>query len=239
MQFVRTDSPQHNSGSRHYPQCCETYCANWPRRNSQRNGRSPGSRRARDSPVVLQFLLHFIAAIPVYPNAPQLFSCHFLLMQYSTLKGCGEDRNLIFSGPPMEAFMSPSFQTIPSTSVFLQTKCWARVWAAGWACPRSVQTALDHSKPLGWVEIRHPFHPLRGQRFPVLKTKRTGGVDTLILRGSGAGTFSVAREWTDRADPSPWDELALTPQRLEASLIFELVTLLERLVHPSQKEIDQ
>src|SRR5579871_584432 len=39
-------------------------------------------------------------------------------------------------------------------------------------------TRLDHSKPLGWAEIRHPFHPLRGQRFPVLKTKRTGGVDT-------------------------------------------------------------
>jgi len=90
------------------------------------------------------------------------------------------------------------------------------------AFPRSVQTALDHSKPLGWAEIRHPFHPLRGQRFPVLKTKRTGGVDTLILHGSGAGTFAVAREWTDRADPSPWDELAVTPQRLEASLVFEL-----------------
>jgi hypothetical protein len=114
-------------------------------------------------------------------------------------------------------------------------KCSPLRLACGLACPRSVPTALDQSKPLGWAEIRHPFHPLRGQRFPVLKTKRTGGMDTLILRGSGAGTFSVAREWTDRADPSPWDELALTPQRLEANLVLELVTLLERLVHPSQE----
>jgi hypothetical protein len=35
---------------------------------------------------------------------------------------------------------------------------------------------------LGWAEIRHPFHPLRGQRFKVLKKRRIGGVDTLILR---------------------------------------------------------
>ena len=118
-------------------------------------------------------------------------------------------------------------------------KCLPLRLACGLACPRSVQTALDQSKPLGWAEIRHPFHPLRGQRFPVLKTKRIGGVDILILRGSGAGTVSVAREWTDRADPTPWDGLAVTPQRLEASLVLELVTLLERLIHSSQKEIDQ
>jgi hypothetical protein len=55
---------------------------------------------------------------------------------------------------------------------------------------------------LGWVEIRHPFHPLRGQSFPVVKKRRVAGVDTLILRGLEHGTFSIAREWTDWADPS-------------------------------------
>lgn len=67
---------------------------------------------------------------------------------------------------------------------------------------RLTQTALEHSEHLGWAEIRHPYHPLRGQRFPVLKKRRIAGKDTLILRGLDCGTFSVAREWTDWGDPS-------------------------------------
>jgi hypothetical protein len=55
---------------------------------------------------------------------------------------------------------------------------------------------------LGWAEIRHPFHPLKGQRFAVLKERRVSGVDTLMLRDAVRGSFAVAREWTDRADPN-------------------------------------
>jgi hypothetical protein len=87
---------------------------------------------------------------------------------------------------------------------------------------------------LGWAEIRHPFHPLRGQHFEVLKARRLAGVDTLILRELERGTFSVAREWTDWADPSAYDLPGLLPQRLEANALFELVTLLEQLdIRPS------
>src|SRR5271157_902405 len=74
---------------------------------------------------------------------------------------------------------------------------------------RLPQTALEHSEHLGWAEIRHPYHPLRGQRFPVLKKRRIAGKDTLILRGLDCGTFSIAREWTDWGDPSPGDSLKL------------------------------
>jgi hypothetical protein len=83
---------------------------------------------------------------------------------------------------------------------------------------------------LGWAEIRHPFHPLRGQRFEVLKRRRISGVDTLILRELARGSFSVAVEWTDWADPSWYDALGLSPHRLEGNSLFELVTLLEQLV---------
>ena len=48
---------------------------------------------------------------------------------------------------------------------------------------------------MGWAEIQHPFHPLRGQSFPVLKKRRVSGLDTLILQGLQHGTFCVAREW--------------------------------------------
>ena len=100
---------------------------------------------------------------------------------------------------------------------------------------RSTRTALDPSSPLGWAEIRHPFHPLRGQRFEVLKKRRIAGVDTLILRELKRGSFSVAREWTDWADPSLSDSLGCPPRRLDAQSLLELAGLLEVLMNPKQK----
>jgi Family of unknown function (DUF5372) len=103
------------------------------------------------------------------------------------------------------------------------------------ACGRSAQTALEPSSPLGWAEIRHPFHPLRGQRFEVLKKRRIAGVDTLILRELERGSFSVAREWTDWGDPSLSDSLGFPPRWLDAQLLLELASLLEVLTNPKQK----
>src|SRR5260370_26178081 len=101
---------------------------------------------------------------------------------------------------------------------------------------RSTRTALEHSEHLGWAEIRHPFHPLRGQRFPVLKKRRIAGNDTLILCGLDCGTFSVAREWPDLADPSPGDSLKLPLWRLDAGSLLALVTLLEQLPQRSTEK---
>src|SRR5579864_5302203 len=106
---------------------------------------------------------------------------------------------------------------------------------ASWGFRRPARTALEHKSHLGWAEIRHPFHPLRGQRFQVLKARRIAGIDTLLLRELDRGTFSIAREWTDWADPSPYDSLGLPPRHLEADLLFELATLLGQLTNPEQK----
>jgi hypothetical protein len=84
---------------------------------------------------------------------------------------------------------------------------------------------------LGWAEIRHPFHPFRGQRFEVLKKRRVAGVDTLILRERECGSFSIAREWTDWADPG-YD---VRPNRLDAESLLELVTLLEHIAQGEEK----
>jgi Family of unknown function (DUF5372) len=99
-----------------------------------------------------------------------------------------------------------------------------------------VQSALERSSHLGWAEVRHPFHPLRGQRFEVLKKRRIAAVDTLILRDCERGSFSIAREWTDWADPPLYDSLPFQPQRLDADSLFELVALLEELTRPKQKD---
>ena len=87
---------------------------------------------------------------------------------------------------------------------------------------------------MGWAEIRHPFHPLSGQRFEVLKKRRVAGVDTLILRELERGSFSVAREWTDWADPTLCDSLGLPPQRLNVRSLLELANLLEALTKSKQ-----
>jgi len=103
------------------------------------------------------------------------------------------------------------------------------------ASRRPAQTALEIKSDLGWAEICHPFHPLRGQRFQVLKKRRTAGIDTFLLRDPDHGTFSIAREWTDWADPSPYGPLGLPPRRFDAESLFELATLLEQLTKPEQK----
>ena len=54
-------------------------------------------------------------------------------------------------------------------------------------------------------------------------------MDTLILRELERGTLSVAREWTDWADPFPYDSLTRPPHRLAAGCLFELVALLDAL----------
>jgi len=96
-------------------------------------------------------------------------------------------------------------------------------------CRRLEQTALVPHSPLGWAEISHSFHPLRGRRFEVLKKRRIAGVDTLILRELERGTLSIPREWTDWADPTPYDSLTRPPHRLAADCLFELVVLLDAL----------
>ena len=69
----------------------------------------------------------------------------------------------------------------------------------------------------------------------MLKKRRIAGIDTLILREHESDSFSVAREWTDWADPPAYDSLSVPPCRLEAESLFELVTLLEHLTRREEK----
>jgi hypothetical protein len=69
----------------------------------------------------------------------------------------------------------------------------------------------------------------------VLKKRRVAGVDTLILREREYGSFSIAREWTDWADPSVYELFGLPPSRLNAESLLELVTLLDHLTEREGK----
>jgi Family of unknown function (DUF5372) len=98
-----------------------------------------------------------------------------------------------------------------------------------------VRTAQIVSSNLGWAEIHHPYHPLRGQRLEVIKRRRVAGVETLILRQSQYGTISIAREWTDWAEPSVYEVLGWLAGYFEAESLLRLVTLLEQLTGREQK----
>jgi len=86
---------------------------------------------------------------------------------------------------------------------------------------------------LGSAEVTHPFHPLRGHRFVVLKVRRVSGVDTLSLRHSELGSFAIPREWTDWAPPNA----EVTPAGGEPLITdaFGLVALNELLVSLTRK----
>jgi hypothetical protein len=79
---------------------------------------------------------------------------------------------------------------------------------------------------LGWATITHPFHPLRQQRFEVLKIRRVSGTDTLILRHPQLGSYAVAREWTDWQLPDAATVSGTAAHKLEATTLLQLVTLL-------------
>lgn len=66
---------------------------------------------------------------------------------------------------------------------------------------RPHRTALIGKEPLGSAEITHTFHPLHGQRFPVLNIRCVSGVACVSLRHADLGSFAVPQEWTDWGAP--------------------------------------
>jgi len=92
------------------------------------------------------------------------------------------------------------------------------------ASPRPRRTALLSNQPLGSAEVIHPFHPLRGKRFVVLKIRRVAGIERLSLRDPILGSFAMPREWTDWASP---DERACASGSSLVVDAFGLVALAE------------
>ena len=101
-----------------------------------------------------------------------------------------------------------------------------------------------NNEPLGWARITHPFHPLKGKSFPILKVRRVAGADRLSLRGSADGSLAVPLEWTDQAPPSPFEHLGIEPSILDFRYLLELVELVQQLKSekkrlPCQKGFDK
>ena len=88
-------------------------------------------------------------------------------------------------------------------------------------------TALRLKGRLGWATVTHPFHPLLGKRFLVLKVRRVGGHEVLSLLAEDHGAFALPREWTDQADPSPYPTVLEQPPILHAACLLKLSELVQ------------
>jgi Family of unknown function (DUF5372) len=87
---------------------------------------------------------------------------------------------------------------------------------------------------LGWATVTHPFHPLSGKRFQVLKLRRIGGREVLSLFDEGRGTVTVPREWTDQATPSLYASGSESPPILHPVCLVQLLALSKAI----QKGVD-
>jgi hypothetical protein len=92
---------------------------------------------------------------------------------------------------------------------------------------------------LGWATITHPFHPLRGQRAEVLKTRRAGGLDTLILRDAEHGSIAIARDWTDWSLGEPVSAAPGQAFKLSGEKLLELAEFVLELSPRESINLDE
>ena len=85
------------------------------------------------------------------------------------------------------------------------------------------------SQPSGYIEIVHPFHPLFGQHFLLLKSRKVSGVECVILKGSLSGTFSVPKDWTSIRSGNDYEDTDAPPTVLRLECLIELTELVETL----------
>jgi hypothetical protein len=80
---------------------------------------------------------------------------------------------------------------------------------------------------LGWATVTHPFHPLLGKRFLILKLRRVGGREVLSLFDEHNGTIALPREWTDQAPPAGVSSVLAPAPILHAACLIHLRELVE------------
>ena len=92
---------------------------------------------------------------------------------------------------------------------------------------QTLQTTLVSNPSLGWALVTHPFHPLKGQRFAILKIRKVAGREVLSLYDEQKGSLPIPRDWTDQAVLSPEAGLIEPPPILDARYLLKLQDLVQ------------
>ena len=69
-----------------------------------------------------------------------------------------------------------------------------------WTEPSNTHGGSDEQ----YVQIIHPFHPLRGQRFRLVVRKQLWGEERVTVEMPGGIFRSVPVAWTDAVPPDPY-----------------------------------
>jgi uncharacterized protein DUF5372 len=90
-----------------------------------------------------------------------------------------------------------------------------------WASRRSRHTASPYSSDFDSLIVTHPFHPLTGQRLPILfeRMYRHGDRGRVYICDGGAfGTVTLPEPFTDRGAPP-------APRPLTAEVLTDLAAV--------------
>jgi hypothetical protein len=105
--------------------------------------------------------------------------------------------------------------------------------------PQSQLTASQYNRDFEYAEVTHPCHPLRGQRFRILKILKNGATERFRLQLSDFGILIMPRNWTDKAYPDIHAVSGDNPPLLSCFCLVELVTLIKWINEERKKEVDR
>ncbi|MDX2504267.1 MAG: DUF5372 family protein [Gammaproteobacteria bacterium] len=90
-------------------------------------------------------------------------------------------------------------------------------------------TAHCNKVSSGWAIITHPFHPQLGKKFLVLKTRKLASTEMLTLQSDSGNLINIPKEWTDLAEPTPYQCLNIKPTILSFDCLIQLTELIENI----------
>jgi Family of unknown function (DUF5372) len=72
------------------------------------------------------------------------------------------------------------------------------------------------------VRVTHPFHPLSGQRLPLLHRGHTGEERWVVLQRPDGSVLRVPTEWTDLRTPDGYGDVARGRSRFRLPDLLKL-----------------
>ncbi|MDR1635597.1 MAG: Y4bD/Y4pK family protein [Bifidobacteriaceae bacterium] len=88
-----------------------------------------------------------------------------------------------------------------------------------------------------FVVVTHPFHPLSGQRFPLVEARRAGGEARVFFVDGGGVLRSLPAAWTDQGAPDPFVVVAAGRSALRFGDLVDLAAMVDAARPGSVKPI--
>src|ERR1700686_437541 len=95
--------------------------------------------------------------------------------------------------------------------------------------PKHGTDPANYNPALGWALITHPFHPLKGQRYAILKIRKIAGREVFNLYDEKKGSLPIPRDWTDKAVLSADVGLIEPAPILDARCLLKLHDLVQAI----------